>query len=230
MKIINKTIGGPDALVIGEDSDKVYLYLHGKCGFKEEALDFAERAAHKGYQVVSVDLPRHGARKSEATELLPWIVTEELQRVYADLEKNWRHIFLRATSIGAWLAMMALSDRSIERCLFVSPVVDMEKLIGKMMLWSCVTERELQKKESIPTDLGEVLSWRYLCWVREHPVVWNTPTKILYGERDSLTGKNTMEDFCLQHNAELFTIPGAEHYISEKTHLRILHRWEEDNL
>ncbi len=46
----------------------------------------------------------------------------------------------------------------------------MEKLIGRMMTWANVTERELAERQEIPT-FGETLSWRYLCDVREHPVV-----------------------------------------------------------
>ncbi|MEI3056877.1 MAG: hypothetical protein V8T53_00595 [Eubacteriales bacterium] len=36
-----------------------------------------------------------------------------------------------------------------------------------------MSERELAERSEIPTDFGEVLSWRYLTYVREHPVVWH---------------------------------------------------------
>ena len=60
----------------------------------------------------------------------------------------------------------------------------MEKLIGSMMTWANVTERELAERSEIPTNFGETLSWRYLCYVRERPVSWHVPTRILYGEHD----------------------------------------------
>ncbi len=45
-------IGLTPALLIGEKSEKVFLFVHGLHGRKEEALAFAEIAAPKGYQVL----------------------------------------------------------------------------------------------------------------------------------------------------------------------------------
>ncbi len=60
-----------------------------------------------------------------------------------------------------------------------SPVVDMENLpICNMMQWSNVTEQELAEKREIATDFGETLSWEYLCYVRQHRIIWNVPTCI----------------------------------------------------
>ena len=48
---------GLPALVLGTPSERVFFYVHGKMGSKEEALDFAEVADAHGWQVVSIDLP-----------------------------------------------------------------------------------------------------------------------------------------------------------------------------
>ncbi len=54
-----------------------------------------------------------------------------------------------------------------------------------MMGWAKkVSEQELAQKGEIPTDFGETLSWKYLCFVREHPIDWKVPTEILYAEHD----------------------------------------------
>ena len=53
------------AVIWGASSDKIYLYVHGKSGCKEEAASFAELACAKGWQVLSMDLPEHGERKGE---------------------------------------------------------------------------------------------------------------------------------------------------------------------
>ena len=66
---------------------------------------------------------------------------------------------------------------------FISPIVDMEKLIGDMMLLANVTDAELASKGVIRTDFGEELSWEYLCYVRDHPIQWSAPTNILYGRK-----------------------------------------------
>lgn len=49
MKKLEFEIAGIPALLVGEPSERLYLYVHGKMGCKEEALDFAERACPAGY-------------------------------------------------------------------------------------------------------------------------------------------------------------------------------------
>ena len=101
----------------------------------------------------------------------------------------------------------------------------MEKLIGRMMTWANVTERELVERQQIPTAFGETLSWRYLCDVREHPVMWRVPTRILYGERDELTGMRTIMEFAEKSGAALTVMPGGEHWFHTDEQLRFLDRW-----
>ena len=55
------------AVLWGEPSAKIYIYVHGKQGYKEYAEAFAKIAEDKGYQTLSFDLPKHGERK-EAPE------------------------------------------------------------------------------------------------------------------------------------------------------------------
>ena len=66
--------------------------------------------------------------------------------------------------------MNALVEKTISKALFISPIVNMERLITDMMSWSNVTEDELCSKKEISTDFGETLSWEYLCYVRKHPI------------------------------------------------------------
>ena len=66
----------------------------------------------------------------------------------------------------------------IDNAFFISPIVDMEKLIGSMTLWANVTEQELARRLKIPTGFGETLSWEYLLYVRKHSVSWRVPTRI----------------------------------------------------
>ena len=77
----------------------------------------------------------------------------------------------------------------------------MEKLITDMMQWANITEAELKHKGTIHTAFGEDLSWKYLCYVREHPVDWKAPTSILYGSCDNLTSFETVSGFAKKHSA-----------------------------
>ena len=225
MKKQTMTLAGIPAILYGSRSRNVYLYLHGKNGCKEEAERFAATACEAGWQVLAIDLPEHGARKNSHERLLPWVAVPEIEAVYARMKPVWAHIRLYGVSIGAWLAMQALQGDAPEQALLVSPVVDMENLIGNMMRWANVTEQELAQKREIPTDLGETLSWDYLCYVRAHPISWNVPTWILYGEHDNLTSMETVSAFARRHKAKLTVMPGGEHWFHTAEQMRFLDDW-----
>ena len=100
MKKQELTLAGVPAILYGELSRKVYLYVHGKNGCKEEAERFANTACAAGWQVLAIDLPEHGARKDRPEQLLPWAVVPEIQAVYARMQPVWPHIRLYGVSIG----------------------------------------------------------------------------------------------------------------------------------
>ena len=60
MKEIHILVQKIPAVLYGDSSEKLFLYIHGKMGCKEEAAHFAEMVCVKGYQVLSIDLPGHG--------------------------------------------------------------------------------------------------------------------------------------------------------------------------
>lgn len=230
MKQQKLTIAGVPAILYGSRSRRVYLYIHGKNGCKEEAERFANTACACGWQVLAIDLPEHGSRKNGPEKLVPWVVIPELQAVYARMQPVWPHIRLYGVSIGAWFAMQALQAEKLEKAMLVSPVVDMEALITKMMQWAGVTEEQLQQAGNIPTSFGETLSWPYLCWVREHLLQWHTPTQVLYGDKDALTSRAVMERFRQESGARLTIMEGGEHWFHTPLQLAVMQSWEEENL
>lgn len=121
--------------------------------------------------------------------------------------------------------MNSLSEKKIERAYFISPVVNMERLIGNMMQWANVTEEELQKKKEIETSFGETLSWEYLSYVRENPVTWANSTYILYGEKDHLTSYETISEFANQNNAILTVMRNGEHWFHTEEEIQFLDNW-----
>ena len=139
MEKIKLKIAGIPAVLYGKRSRKVYLYVHGKNGSAAEAARFARTACPAGWQVLAVDLPEHGTRKNSPEKLVPWVVTRELQAVYARMQPVWKQIRVYGVSIGAWFAMQALQTQTPEKALLVSPVVDMEKLILDLMQQAGVT-------------------------------------------------------------------------------------------
>lgn len=77
----NIKIEDTPAVLYGNTSDELYVFIHGKCGYKEEAEGFSEIACPRGYQVLSIDLPGHGERKNEMDLFVPWEIVPELRGV-----------------------------------------------------------------------------------------------------------------------------------------------------
>lgn len=189
------------------------VYVHGKGGSAEEAEHY--RGLFPEAEVVGFDYHAQ----------TPWEAREEFPQFFAEQRKRCDHLTLIANSIGAFFAMSSLDDTLIDQAHFISPVVDMEKLIGNMMMWANVTERELAEKSEIPTRFDETLSWSYLCYVREHPIVWQVPTRILYGEHDNLTDLETISVFAKRVGAELTIMQGGEHWFHTEQQMRFLDDW-----
>lgn len=192
---------------------ELIIYVHGKGGSAEKAEHY--RALFPNSGVVSFDY------RSQT----PWEARDEFPVFFAAQRKCGERLTLVANSIGAYFSLNSLGETLVDRAFFISPVVDMEKLIENMMLWSNVTEKELAERNEIATDFGETLSWRYLCYVREHPITWRVPTRILYGEKDPLTSMETISAFAARHGAELTVMPGSEHWFHTAEQMRFLDDW-----
>lgn len=189
------------------------VYVHGKGGSAEEAGHY--KPLFPNSEVIGFDY----------SSKTPWEAKEEFPQFFDELRKHCDSLFLAANSIGAFFSLSSLGAKQADRAFLISPVVDMEKLICDMMMWAGVTERELEEKAEIQTDFGETLSWEYLCYVREHSVVWRVPTEILYGENDNLTSMKTISEFAERSGAGLTVMPGGEHWFHTAEQLNFLDKW-----
>ena len=193
--------------------EHMIVYVHGKGGSADEAEHY--RPLFPECEVVGFDYKAP----------TPCEAREEFPRFFDSLRADCNPPILIANSIGAFFSMSALSARHVERALFISPVVDMEKLILNMMARANVTEDELRARREIPTEFGETLYWDWLCDVRSHPLQWTVPTCILYGARDSLTPPETMTAFAARTGAQLTVMPGGEHWFHTPDQMAFLDRW-----
>lgn len=193
------------------------IYVHGKGGSSEEADHY--KVLFPNCEVVGFDYQSR----------TPWEAKKEFPAFFAQNREHGSRLTLLAVSIGAFFAMSSLDERLVDRAYLISPVVDMENLIGSMLQWANVTEQTLAEKQEIATAFGETLSWSYLCYVREHPIVWNVPTHILYGEHDSLTSMDVVSTFSKRHNAALTIMPGGEHWFHTNEQMQFLDNWLKRN-
>lgn len=192
---------------------KTILYIHGKGGSAAECEHY--RPLFPDCEVFGLDYQT----------FTPWETGAEIHTAVEKLKTEYESIIVIANSIGAFFSMSAGIDRMIQKAYFISPIVDMEKLIGNMVQWANVTEKELKAKGVIRTDFGEDLSWDYLCYVREHPIQWSVPTSILYGRNDNLTSLETVRAFAEQHNAALILMEGGEHWFHTEDQMHFLDDW-----
>ncbi len=197
-----------------EDMKRIAVYVHGKGGSAAEADHY--KALFPGSEVLGF---AYAAKK-------PWKAKAEFPPFFAKLKRRCDSLTLIANSIGAFYSLVSLDETMLDKAYLISPVADMETLIKSMMLQAHVTERELAEKSEIPIGSGETLSWNYLCYVREHPILpWRVPTRILYGEHDTLTSRETITAFAARIGAQLCILTGGEHWFHTEQQMRFLDDW-----
>ena len=192
---------------------ELVLYIHGKGGSAGESEHY--KPLFPECEVIGLDYQT----------FTPWETGEEIREAVTKLNDEYDSIILIANSIGAFFSMNAGIDAMIRCAYLISPVVDMEKLILNMISRANVTETELEEKGVITASFGEDLSWEYLRYVREHPVCWTVPTKILYGSRDNLTSYKTIAAFAKTYGAELTVMEEGEHWFHTDEQMLFLDNW-----
>ena len=197
MRVIELIIGSTPALLIGEKSEKIFLYVHGLRGRKEEALAFAEVAVPKGYQVLGIDL--HVEHK-------PWEVLPLLNEVRDYLYQNWKSVSVRANSIGSWFSLLAFQSKKVDQALFVAPILDMRMFI-----------------EGLPSREDDYFGWV----IENPITLWNAPTYILRPEVDMVVSEETGRNFISQHHCHITIMPGGEHWFHTTEQFAFLKAWEE---
>ncbi len=219
-------IDGIPALLWGSEADKIYIHVHGKMSDKESAEAFAKIAVKKGYQVLSFDLPEHGERTGETNYACDiWNGPADLKKVLAFAKENWKDINLCACSLGAYFSLHAYKNEHFGKCLFMSPIVEMEHLVKKMMLWFGVTEERLEREKIIDNPI-DPLSWDYYQYVKAHPIEeWSSPTSILYGSEDNLQDLSEIEKFAEKFHCKLTISQGSEHAFMEEKDSIVIDSW-----
>ena len=191
----------------------VVIYIHGKYGTVEEAeyyKKFFNEADIIGF---------------EYTSEYPWDFQKEFSNFIDNIYIKYKKISIIANSIGAYFTMLSLTNKNIEKAFFISPIVDMEKLITDMMFLENITEEELYKKKKIKTSFGETVSWDYLTFARKNPIEWNVLTYILYGEKDNMTSYETILNFTNKSKANLTIMKGGEHWFHTDEQIEFLNNW-----
>ena len=189
------------------------IYIHGKGGSATESEHY--KPLFPDSEVIGLDYQT----------FTPWETGKEIRIAVKELKSKYENVILIANSIGAFFSMNAGIDEMIQKAYFISPIVDMDKLITDMMKWANITEQELELKGVIHTDLGEDLSWKYLSYVRSNLVEWRVPTQILYGSKDHLMSLETITRFANKNYTTLTVMDGGEHWFHTDKQIAFLDNW-----
>lgn len=193
--------------------NRAVVYVHGKGGSASEC---------EHYRPLFPDCDVLGLDYQTST---PWEAGEEIRTAIDALHCRCDSVTLIANSIGAFFSLHAGLNGLVDMAYLISPIVDMEKLIGEMMRFENVTEEDLRAKGVIPTFFGEDLSWQYLSYVRSRLADWKIPTRILYGDRDTLTSLQSIRSFAKSCGASLTIMENGEHWFHTEEQLRFLDEW-----
>lgn len=229
----NLKINNIPAVLWGEKSKKLFIAVHGDKSNKSDTpiAILASEAVKKGYQVLSFDLPEHGDRINEPTLCKVQNCIKDLETIILYAKKISDYISVFACSMGAYFSLLAYQNETIRQSLFLSPVVDMHRLIKNMMMWFNIDEERLRTQQEIPTPIGKTLYWDYYCFVKENPITcWHPNTSILYGSEDNLTDHEVINAFVNKFACNLSVLEHGEHYFHTAQQLDCLTKWIEEKL
>ncbi len=223
----NFNIDGIPAVLWGGATGRLYIAVHGNMSSKDdEAVRiFAEEAAAAGARTLSFDLPAHGDRRNDPRPCSVQNCVADLSAVAAYARGLSPDLGLFGCSMGAYFSLLACRDLPLAQALFLSPVVDMRRLIDGMMKAAGVSEARLEAEKEIRTPYGP-LYWDYYHYVKTHPVdVWDKPTSILCGSADNVSAPDAVAAFAARFNCGLEVLQGGEHYFHTPEQLRAYRLW-----
>ena len=221
------------AVLWGGPSENIMVAVHGNASNKadEPIALLAGAAVPLGYQVLSFDLPQHGDRKNEPTLCKVQNCIQDISRIMDFAAGQAGQISLFGCSMGAYFSLLACRDLPVRQSLFLSPIVDMKRLIDNMMAWFDVSPERLRAEQEIALPIGQTLYWDYYCYVRDNPVTaWEAPTAILYGEADNLCEYEVITSFAQRFGCSLTVMKQGEHYFHTPVQLDFYRRWLKQHL
>ncbi|WP_342435465.1 alpha/beta hydrolase [Paenibacillus sp. FSL L8-0436] len=226
-------IEGIPAIIWGEKSNNLFIAVHGNMSNKADdaIVIFAEEASARGYQVLSFDLPEHGDREEEKYACKVQNCVHDLEIIMRYAQNLSNDISIFACSMGAYFSLLSYNRLPLKQSLFLSPVLDMERIIKGMMTGFNVSEEKLKAEKEVSTPIGQILYWDYYQYVKSHPInTWKSPTAILYGSDDNLCEFDVVSAFSDRFHCELGVMEHGEHYFHTKEQLQFFRQWLQEHI
>lgn len=228
VEIMNKDIKIP-AVIWGDTSKKILIAVHGNLSNKEDTIIsmLASKAVQEDYQVISFDLPEHGDRNSDSYTCTPQNCIRDLQSVYKFVKTQGSQISIFGCSLGAYFSLLAYHEYDVNQSIFLSPVVNMKKIINSLMRSFNISENQLKLEKQIALPIGQVLDWDYYTFVKNNPITfnWDVPTHILYGKNDTMCDEADIKEFTERYQLNLEIDEDGEHFYHTAEQLDVFNNW-----
>ena len=221
------------AILWGERSENLFIAVHGDMSHKEDKVIeiLADEATLKGSQVLSFDLPEHGDRKNNSYLCKVQNCVHDLTQIINYARQTHKSQSLFACSMGAYFSLLSYYGHSLNKAMFLSPIVDMERIIHYMMNCFGVSEEQLKLEGEIALPIGKTLYWDYFTYVKSHPIIhWPIKTSVFYGENDSISEYEIVRNFCDKFNCHLSQMKNGEHFFHTPDQLAFFRNWLRNNL
>jgi len=229
MKKISLTINGIPLLLWGESSEKVIIAVHGDKSHKadEVIVILAEEAEKVGLQTLSFDLCGAGERTADIQPNIMQSGVQDVLCIHQYAKDNFSQVNYFGNSMGAFLGLLALADEPIHQTFFLSPAIDMQAILENIMTAFGVT-KEMLERERIIKKRSIRMSWEAYQYVLNHPVKWNKPTSILYGELDAVCSFESVRTFAQNTGSQMTVMEGGEHWFHTPQQLAFYREWLRD--
>lgn len=121
--------------------------------------------------------------------------------------------------------MSSLSEKFIDRALFISPIVNMETLISDMMGWAGVTENVLHAQGEVATDFGEIPVVGVSLLRAGAPACVGCTDLHFVRRKDNLASYETLAAFAQKSMRPITVMPSGEHWFHTEEQMSFLDEW-----
>ena len=193
---------------------KAYIYVHGQYGSSEEAYfykDYLEEEEVIGFSYLDDESP--------------YLIKERLRSLFDELKKSYDEVNVIANSIGCYYAYVSLFDKEVNKTMFISPFVHLEKYIDMVMTKFNISLLKLEEEKHIVLEGYEPLEYIFYKFVKENKVKYEKKSNVIYGLEDSLVSYDNIDSFVKENDVILTTVEKGKHFFKDDFEIKALKEW-----
>ena len=193
---------------------KAYIYVHGKYGSSEEAPFYKDYLAEE--EVIGF---------SYLDDESPYLIKERLRSLFDELKKSYDEVNVIANSIGCYYAYVSLFDKEVNKTMFISPFVHLEKYIDMVMARFNISLSKLEEEKHIVLEGYEPLDYIFYKFVKENKVKYQKKINVIYGLEDNLVSYDNIDSFVKENDVILTTVEKGKHFFKDDFEIKALKEW-----